>query len=199
MLFVENVEEILKFGRDHHVPVLRDESTEFFLNKVKQISPKTILEIGTAIGYSGSLMLSACPDSTLDTIEKNEQSYLIAKQNFADLGFGDRAHLFLGDGLEVCKSLREMGKKYDLIFLDGPKGQYIYYLDVLLDMLTPCGVLLCDNFLFQGLVRSDVDVGHKKRAMITKLRRFLHEIETRQDIITIVHENGDGIAEIRKK
>ena len=90
-------------------------------------------------------------------------------------------------------------KKYDLIFLDGPKGQYLYYYPVLLQMLQKGGCLLVDNVLFKGLVRSNEDVGHKKRAMVTKLRKFMSEIETRHDLITTIHEIGDGIAEIYLK
>jgi len=66
-------------------------------------------------------------------------------------------------------------------------------------MLLPGGCLLVDNVLFKGLVRSNEDVGHKKRAMVTKLRKFLSEIETRQDLKTTIHEIGDGIAEIYLK
>ena len=66
-------------------------------------------------------------------------------------------------------------------------------------MLEDGGCLLVDNVLFKGLVRSTQDVGHKKRAMITKLRKFMQEIETREDLNTIIHEIGDGIAEIYKK
>ena len=91
------------------------------------------------------------------------------------------------------------GEKYDLIFLDGPKGQYLKYYPILLKMLKNKGCLIVDNVLFKGLVRETFDVGHKKRAMITKLRKFLQEIETRQDLNVTVHEVGDGIAEIYKK
>mgnify|MGYP004733511175 CR=1 FL=1 len=115
------------------------------------------------------------------------------------MNLSGRTTQFLGDGLDVCKQLNAQSKKFDFIFLDGPKGQYIFYLPVLLEMLEPNGVLVCDNVLFRGLVRSDIDVGHKKRAMITKLRKFLKEIESREDLITKVYEIGDGIAEIRKK
>ena len=195
---MDTLQPILSYARQNHIPVLLDDSMNFLKEKVKEQNPKSVLEIGTAIGYSGSVILQ---NSTafLYTIEKNEQSYNIAKQNFEKMNLSGRTTQFLGDGLDVCKQLNAQGKKFDFIFLDGPKGQYIFYLPVLLEMLEPNGVLVCDNVLFRGLVRSDIDVGHKKRAMITKLRKFLKEIESREDLITKVYEIGDGIAEIRKK
>lgn len=195
---MKDLTPILKFARLNKIPVLLDDSAKFIADTTEKQNPKTILEIGTAIGYSGSIMLYSS-NAILDTIEKNEQSFKIAKQNFEELQLNKRVTQYLGDGLETCKLLRENGKKYDLIFLDGPKGQYIFYLPILLDMLNDDGILICDNVLFRGLVRSTQDVGHKKRAMITKLRKFLNEIETRADLITKVYEIGDGIAVIKKK
>ena len=144
-------------------------------------------------------MLLASPNAYLTTIEINEESFNKAITTFKTLNLSSRVQQLLGDGFEHITKLNEQGKKYDLIFLDGPKGQYLKYYTVLLQMLTDGGCLLVDNVLFHGLVRSNEDVGHKKRAMVTKLRKFMNEIETRQDLTTTIHPIGDGIAEIYKK
>lgn len=191
--------EIEKFARQNHIPVLLGDSAEFLAEIVNKKQPNNILEIGTAIGYSGTIMLLSAENSHLTTIEKNEESYNKAKETFKTFGVQTRVVQLLGDGFEIIQNLEKQNKKYDFIFLDGPKGQYIFYYPILLNMLTHGGCLLVDNVLFKGLVRSNEDVGHKKRAMITKLRKFLNEIETRQDLNSTIHEIGDGIAEIYKK
>ena len=187
-----------KFARDNHIPVLLDDSAKFLGDFVYKNQFKNILEIGTAVGYSGSIMLFASKYAHLTTIEINEESYNKAIQTFKNLNLSNRVSQILGDGYEEICKLKETAEKYDLIFLDGPKGQYLKYYPVLLDMLEKEGCLLVDNVLFHGLVRSKEDVGHKKRAMVTKLRKFLNEIETRQDLKTKINEIGDGIAEIYK-
>lgn len=196
---MEELDTLEKFARENHIPVLLDDSAKFLAKFVKDKQFQNILEIGTAVGYSGSIMLLASPNAYLTTIEINEESFNKATTTFKSLNISDRVEQLLGDGFEHITKLNEQGKKYDLIFLDGPKGQYLKYYTVLLQMLTDGGCLLVDNVLFHGLVRSTEDVGHKKRAMVTKLRKFMNEIETRQDLTTTIHKIGDGIAEIYKK
>ena len=196
---MENLAELEKFARKNNIPVLLDDSAKFLADFVSKNKFKNILEIGTAIGYSGSIILLSSEKAFLTTIEKNPDSYDRATNTFKEVNVADRVTQILGDGLEEIKKLEQQDKKYDLIFLDGPKGQYLFYYPILLTMLTDGGCLLVDNVLFKGLVRSSEDVGHKKRAMITKLRKFLQEIESRDDLITTIHEIGDGIAEIYLK
>ncbi len=193
------LQHLEEFARSNYIPVMLDGGTEFLAKFVKEKQFQNILEVGTAIGYSGSIMLLSSKKAHLDTIEIDEKSFLMAKETFQKMHLTERVNQFLGDGFYVIQELKNQNKKYDLIFLDGPKGQYLRYYPILLQMLSPGGCLLVDNVLFHGLVRSTVDVGHKKRAMVNKLRQFVNEIETREDLITTIHEVGDGVAEIYVK
>lgn len=194
-----DLKELEKFARANNIPVLLGDSAEFLANFVREKQFNKILEIGTAVGYSGSIMLLSSENATLDTIEINEESFNRAIETFKTFNLSGRVNQILGDGFEEIKKLKGQNKKYDLIFLDGPKGQYLFYYPILLEMLEEGGCLLVDNVLFKGMVRSSEDVGHKKRAMVTKLRKFMNEIETREDLITTIHEIGDGVAEIYLK
>lgn len=196
---MEQLQILEKYARENNIPVLLDDSANFLAQFVNNGQFKNVLEIGTAVGYSGSIILLSSPNAQLTTIEKNEESFNKAIETFSGLNLTNRVTQILGDGFEEIQKLESQKNKYDLIFLDGPKGQYIYYYPILLNMLSNGGCLLVDNVLFRGLVRSGEDVGHKKRAMITKLRKFLNEIETRSDLKTTIHEIGDGIAEIYLK
>ena len=77
---------IKKFALDNHVPIVRNKTLEYLLEAVREDGIESVLEIGTAIGYSGALMLNSNKNATLTTIEKNEKSFEIAKENFKDLG-----------------------------------------------------------------------------------------------------------------
>ena len=120
----ENLEKLEKFARDRYIPVLLDDTRELLINTVTELQPSTILEIGTAIGYSGTLMLLST-NATLTTIELSEDSIAIAENTFKENGVYDRVTQLEGDAKDVLATL---SGKYDFIFLDGPKGQYIRYL-----------------------------------------------------------------------
>ena len=195
----ETLKILESFARQNHIPVLLDDSAMFLSEFTRKNQYKNILEIGTAIGYSGSIMLLESKQATLTTIELNQTSYNMATNTFKTLGLSDRVTQLLGDAYEHILILHNQKQKYDLIFLDGPKGQYLRYYPYLLDMLSDGGCLLADNVLLKGMVRKEGIIPHKKRAMVTKLKQFVREIETRQDLNTTIHEIGDGIAEIYKK
>ena len=195
----DTLKTLENFARENHIPVLLDDSAVFLSEFVRDKQFKNILEIGTAIGYSGSIMLLESKKANLTTIEINENSYNMATNTFKTLGVSERVKQLLGDAYEHILILHEQKSKFDLIFLDGPKGQYLKYYPFLLDMLSDGGCLLADNVLLKGLVRQEGVIPHKKRAMVTKLKQFVKEIETRHDLVTQIHEIGDGIAEIYKK
>ena len=106
-------EEIEAFAKENNVPIIRPLSREILINKLQSVNPKTILEVGTAIGFSGSLMLAETRDSTLTTIEIDENSFNIAKNNFKKMGVSDRVTQILGDATEVIEGLKQ---KFDFIF-----------------------------------------------------------------------------------
>ena len=123
--YFEIISNIRQNARESGVPILRDESVKLIKMLVAISQPKQILEIGTAVGYSGIEMLSQCKFSHLTTIEKDENSALIAKQNFSELNLTNRVTQYTDDAINI---LQKLDNKFDFIFLDGPKAQYIKYL-----------------------------------------------------------------------
>ena len=78
---MEKKENFKGFNKDEYVPILRDESITFLYDLAQKFQPKKILEIGTYIGYSASVLLSSSPNSTLDTVEIKEENSNIAIEN----------------------------------------------------------------------------------------------------------------------
>jgi len=110
------MEEILKFAKENNVPVVRPKTLELLIETIKNNNPKQILEIGTAIGYSGSHMLINS-EAHLTTIEKYEKMYNIAKDNFRRLGIDNRVNQILGDAKDILNQLLKRGKSLILYFL----------------------------------------------------------------------------------
>ena len=163
---------------------------------VSLLKPKKILEIGTNIGYSGTVMLQAAPDATLFTIEMDEDTANMAKNNFNTAGVGDRVQILRGKAEEILPYIKD---EYDLIFLDGPKGQYYYLSTLLLPMLKSGGVLVCDNVLFRGMVSGKRKTTARKRTLVKKLDEFLRFISNDPTLETSIIPIGDGMSVSYKK
>ena len=187
--------KLQNFARENYIPVIQESSCNFLYDYVKTLQPKNILEVGTAIGYSGIVLLHASKSASLTTMELDSKRYEMAFQNFKEFGVSSRVTQLLGDAKGL---LKQLDKTYDFIFLDGPKGQYYAYLPLLLNVLKLGGIILCDNLSFNGWVDNGLIAPHKKRTIVTNLRKFKKEILSRQDLATTLFDVGDGIAVIKK-
>ena len=121
--------EIRSFGKSNGVPITLDETLNFLLETINSSNYKDILEIGTAIGYGCITIAENTVDTHIDTLEIDKERYDIARQNIISHKLTDRISTNLIDAMEYIKKCH---KKYDLIYLDGPKGQYINYLPYLI-------------------------------------------------------------------
>lgn len=185
------LEELKIYARERYIPVMSDEARQLLYDTVATKLPKRILEIGTAIGYSGIVMLSANPQAVLNTVEMDERSAELAKQNFAANGFADRVNVFVGDAREIVPLLTG---EYDFVFLDGPKGQYDKFFPYLTDLLSVGGTLVCDNVLYKGLVEHiPDDKRHKHITVARNMRAFLDDVTANPRYSTRLYRIGDGV------
>lgn len=170
----EIISHLKKYAIEHNIPVMLDGSLKVLLGVILEIKPKNVLEIGTAIGYSALNMLESYGDiDKLVTIELNEDRYNIAKDSIKKAGYIDKVNLMLGDCNEIIGYLEG---KYDLIVLDGPKGQY-YDMLTELDRLLDCGgIIFADNTDFKGKTAQIGKIEHKHRTIVKSLLSFKNEL-----------------------
>ena len=185
------LEEIANRARKGYIPIIRDNTAQALINVCKEKSPKKILEIGTAIGYSGLLMLQNC-QAYLYTIEKDEQRLAEAEKNFKLFGQEARVKLILDDALIALEKLCKDNKKFDLIFLDGAKGQYIKYYPLIKKLLNRDGILFTDNIYMHGMVKSEGKIAHKHRSMVVNLRKYIELLKNDKDFTTNFYDIDDG-------
>ncbi|HAR91777.1 MAG TPA: O-methyltransferase [Eubacterium sp.] len=193
----EILTEIEQAAHKDLVPIIRKEM-ESFLRVILTIKhPKEILELGTAIGYSAILM-SECCDAKITTIENYEKRIPIARENFEKAGKSDQIELLEGDAMEVMKTLPK--EKYDFIFMDAAKAQYINYLPEVMRLLNPGGVLITDNVLQDGdLIQSKFVVRRRDRTIHKRMREFLETVKHDERLETSIIPIGDGIVMAVKK
>lgn len=184
-------EDFEGFKKNEYVPIMRDRSILLLAELCKQYQPNKILEIGTYIGYSASVMLSET-NATLITIEKDVDNAKLAQKNLEQ--FAKRAKVINDDAFNQIIKYADTNEKFDFIFLDGPKGQYIKYLPYLKKIMNINGVLVADNIYFHNMVKMEGKVPHKHRTIITNLRKFIDEITHDTSMQTTLYDFDDGVS-----
>ena len=186
------LEEIEREAHKDYVPVIRREMQSLlkFLLAIKR--PRRILEVGTAVGFSALLMAEYNPvDCQITTIENYEKRIPIARSNFERAGKADVITLLPGDATEI---LKELQGTFDLIFMDAAKGQYIHFLEDVLRLLAPGGMLVSDNVLQGGdVIQSRYAVTRRNRTIHKRMREYLYELTHHPQLTTAVLTVGDGV------
>lgn len=195
----KNLEEIEYNARKRNIPVILGDSKQVLIDTILSSNPLRILEIGTAIGYSGSVMLAYSSDKcVLDTIEIDDDRYNEAVGNFNKFNYTNRVNAYCGDATDILPVICDRNK-YDFVFIDGPKSKYGYYFDIIEKSLKKNAVVFCDNVLFRGMVEGSELPPRKYRTIVLNLRKFMAHICDNDKYDTTIMTCGDGIAIIKVK
>ena len=194
----EILEEIEKEALDTYVPIIRKEMQSFLKVLLKIQKPMSILEVGTAVGFSALLMSEYMPEGGhITTIENYDKRIPIARANFKRAGKEDMITLIEGDALEVMKDMEGL---YDMIFMDAAKGQYINYFPHVMRLLKDGGLLVSDNVLQDGdIIESRYAIERRNRTIHGRMRDYLYELKHNDELVTSIIPLGDGVALSYKK
>lgn len=190
--------EIERFANEKGIPVIPHETAKFIDFFCATIEPKDILEIGTAIGFSASLMAQHLQtDGHLTTIDRYALMYDRAKVNFEKMGLSDRVTLLEGDAADVLPTLQG---NYDLIFMDSAKAKYIEFYPECMRLLKMGGVLIIDDIFQGGTILDDVmDRPKRVRKIHRKLNELLDTVLKDERHRSCLVPLGDGILMVRKE
>lgn len=194
----EILEVIEKEALENRVPIIRKEMQSFLKVLLSIKKPMSILEIGTAVGFSALLMSEYAPQGCcITTIENYDKRIPIARTNFRRAGKESQITLLEGDAQQVMK---ELSGSYDFIFMDAAKGQYINYLPDALRLLNTGGVLVSDNVMQDGtIIESRFAVERRDRTIHARMREYLYAIKHHPQLLTSIIPLGDGVAVSIKK
>ncbi len=187
------------YAVENHVPIIQPEIAQYLKVFFKIAKPSAVLEIGTAIGYSGALMALEMKQGTIDTIEMSETMVAKAKETFLSLGEivpDVVVTQHLGSATEVLTTLN---KRFDLIFIDASKGHYREFFDLSYPMLNVGGVIISDNVLYKGMIATNLYLIKRKITIVKRMRKYLTFISEHPELDTTVLPMGDGLAISYKK
>lgn len=190
--------QIEQEAREALIPVIRRETQSFLRTALTLHQPRSILEVGTAVGFSALLMCEYAPkDCRITTIENYAPRIAAAKENFRKYKREGQIRLLEGDAGEL---LAKLSGAYEWIFMDAAKGQYIRWLPDILRLLSPGGLLLSDNVLQEGeIIQSRFLVERRNRTIHKRMRDYLYELTHHPELHTCVLPLGDGLAMSVKK
>lgn len=178
------------YAKENNVPIIQKEGLNFLIEYIKQNNVKTILEIGTAIGYSSINMALVSDDIQITTIERNEKMYKQAIKNIKDFNLENRINVIYGDALDTV-----VQGKYDLIFIDAAKAQYIKFFEKYKQKLQMNGTIITDNLNFHGLALHPEEIHSKNlKALVRKINNYKDFLINNKEFQTVFYEIGDGIA-----
>lgn len=197
-----NYDDILTLAKQYAVPIVRTKSHSILENLIKKNNPKCILEIGTAIGYSGIIMLKSS-SAKLVTIEHNKNYVKLAKGNFKKFKVNKRVKILFGDcHVKIAEMVADNKYKdyFDFIFLDGPKAQYSLLLENLIYLLKPNGTLVVDNVLFRGYTTNEQLAPTKRfKTIIKRLNDFIDMCKNHKELYDVkLIDTEDGILYAKK-
>ena len=174
------IKQVKKEALETDIPIMEDETINYIKKYIVENKIKRILEIGTAVGYSGLNYLSLDYDISLVTIERDENRYLKALQNFKEADLESRVDIIFKDALEV-----DINDKFDLIILDGAKGQNINFFNI-----------ITDNMYLHGYVEKDEEdiTSRNLRALVRKIKDYHKFLEDNEEYDSEILKIGDGIA-----
>lgn len=191
-----NFNAIKLYAEKNNVPITKDDTMQFIVEYINQNHIQDILEIGTAIAY-GSINMAMCDSvKSVTTLEIDTINYQQALNNIAKYNMLDKIDAKLIDAKIYIDSC---DKKFDLIYLDGPKGQYINYLPKLLQLLNPNGVIIADNIFFHGMATGEIPTPASCRSMVNGLRQYVDEVTHNPNLESHIYQMGDGICVTKLK
>ena len=193
--YTEHLVKMQEYALEHDVPIMQDEGIAFLIMLLNVKKPKRILEIGSAIGFSSSVM-ALNSDARIDTMERDSKMIGECKKNHEILGLTDRIRLIEGDALETIEEVKN--NKYDFIFIDAAKAQYIKFFEMYSELLAEDGVILSDNLYFHDLLFTEVN-NRDLRQLVRKVGKYNDYLLNHPTFETHIFKMGDGVGVSTRK
>lgn len=188
----ELLSQLEEYANRENVPIVEPEVAQLIKTLITINKPRSVLEVGTAIGYSAILMGEAMKgDWHITTLERDQKMIDLALDNIQKAGFSDKIKVIEGDARETFPHL---SSNYDFIFIDAAKGHYLEFFNYAANLLNPGGIILSDNVLYKGMVATDKLVVRRKRTIVNRLREYLNHINSIEGFTSAVIPIGDGVA-----
>lgn len=186
MVHIRRLEE---YAKVNNVPIMMKDGIEFVTQYIKENNVKTILEIGSAIGYSAIKMALVDKSIKVTTIERDTERFNEAVKNIKEFNLENQIEIINADALEY-----NTDKQFDLIFIDAAKAQYIKFFEKYKINLKQNGTIISDNLDFHGLVKNpELTTNRNTIQLVKKINKYIEFLKENKEFKTEFISLGDGI------
>ena len=193
------IEQLREKAIADNIPIMQTEGLTFMCDRLNECQASSVLEIGSAIGYSAIFMALHVNDLKIDTIERDDVRYNEAVKNVNEFDLNDRITLHYADALEFDESLLQH-QPYDLLFIDAAKAQYQKFFEKYVGYVKEDGMIIVDNLDFHGMIFDIEHINNRNtKQLVKKIKRFKEWILNNDNYESEYYPVGDGIVLIRKK
>ena len=152
----------------------------------KLVQPKNVLEIGTYTGYSALCIAEGLhPEGKIYTIDKNEELETLQEKYFEKSGYQNQIQQYVGNALEIIPTL---DVKFDLVFIDADKSNYINYFHLIIDKMNSGGIILSDNVLWSGKVVEKLDPKDIDTKVLLEYNKLLNSDERIETVLLPIRD-----------
>ncbi|MFI3307270.1 MAG: O-methyltransferase [Mycoplasmatota bacterium] len=187
--------KMIEYAKENNIPIMEKEGLDFLLEYIKKNNIKSILEIGSAIGYSAINMALINENIRVVTVERDVLRYDEAIKNINKFNLNKQIEIYNIDAFDF--SIEE---EFDLIFIDAAKAQYTKFFEKFKINLNNNGVIITDNLSFHGLTDKDAVIESRNvRQLVRKINDYVLFLKENKEFSTIFYNVGDGVAVSKKK
>ena len=191
--------EMKQYAQDFDVPIIQDQGLELMLQLLRIKQPQSILEIGTAIGYSSLMMARHLPNTHIVSIERDPERYNEAIAYHERSTIKEQVTLIEADALEIANEELPI-QKYDVIFIDAAKAQYQKFFEKYEPLLKEDGMIISDNLIFHGhIFDNNQKQSRNLKQLVRKINRYNDWLANHPNYDTLLLPIGDGVAISLKK
>lgn len=200
-LHSENEPELLaQLSKETHQKILQPRMLSgHFQGRVlsmlsKIIHPITILEVGTYTGYATLCLAEGlAKNGTIDTLDNEEELFDFQRKYFDKSSWTNQITQHLGDALDIIPTLT---KKYDLVFIDADKENYINYFHLIVPMMNKGGIILSDNVLWSGKVLEEVKANDETTKILLEYNQLLKD-DPRVETVLLPIRDGLTVSRVK--
>lgn len=182
-----------------NIPVMQKEGLDFMISLLNEEKAATLLEIGSAIGYSAMRLVTNVDQMKVETIELDDERYQEAKENIEKYKLQDQIYLHHDNALTFDESQLVI-KSFDALFIDAAKAQYQRFFEKYIPYIKEDGIVIVDNLDFHGMVDHIEEIRSRNtRQLVKKIKRFRDWIFDHELYDAHYYPVGDGIVVVKRK
>jgi predicted O-methyltransferase YrrM len=190
---MDRIRKLEEYAKINNIPIMEKEGILFLLSLIKENKVIFILEIGSAIGYSAINMALINKNIKITTIERDTKRYNEALKNIDEFNLNDQINI-----INIDANLYEDNDKYDLIFIDAAKSQYINFFNKYKNNLNDNGIIVTDNLKFHNLLEEE-NLSKNVKGIVRKIKSYVDFLNNHEEYDTMFYNIGDGVSVTRKK